>query len=208
MIYTVIKMADNYNKLFKMWHDNFRQMENKEEKASELGIPIENGCFKITYCRRSYEVDIISGDITPLEATGKVPFYDAMFIYHLFWFSKKNPVAAREYIPFKDIPTTGVFDAAFQRSVKPLAERFNGRIDAFCKACESLGAEKLPYGDAGYSIPIWRDLYLQIILWDGDDEFPASVNVLFDKNIADFTHPETVVTIGDDAILAVLNADK
>ena len=201
-------MADNYEKLFTLWHDNFRDMENKEEKAQELGLSIENGHFKITYCRRSYEVNLSSGDITPADGRNTVPFFDAMFIYHLFWFSKKNPVAAREYIPFKDIPTTGVFDAAFKRSVKPLADRFNGRIDAFCKACESLGAKKLPYGDAGYAVQVWKDLYLQIIIWDGDDEFPASVTILFDKNIADFTHPETVVTIGDDVILAVLNADK
>lgn len=201
-------MSDNYDKLFALWQNNFCSMPNKEEKAHELGIPVENGKFKITYCCRSYEVELASGNIIPLNRSAEVPFFDAMFIYHLFWFSKKNPVAAREYIPFKDIPSTGVFDAAFQRSVKPLAQRFNGRIDAFCKACESLGAEKIPYGDAGYAIPLWKDLYLQIIIWDGDDEFPASVNVLFDKNIADFTHPETVVTMGDDGIAAVLNADK
>ena len=201
-------MSDNYNKLLKLWRDNFCSMTNKDDKAAELGIPVENGKFKITYCTRSYEVELESGSITPISFSGDVPFYDAMFIYHLFWFSKKNPVAAHEYIPFKDIPTTGVFDAAFQRSVKPIALRFNGRLDAFCRACESLNAKKLPHGDAGYAIPIWKDLWLHIIIWDGDDEFPASVTVLFDKNIADFTHPETVVTIGDDAIQIVLDADK
>ena len=201
-------MSDNYNKLYYLWQNNFRSMEDKEEKAAELGIPIKNGKFEITYCTRTYHVDLESGDITPVSFLGKVPFYDAMFIYHLFWFSKKNPVAAKKYIPFKDIPTTGVFDAAFQRSVKPLAKQFDGRLEAFCRACEKVGGKKLPYGDAGYSIPVWKDLYIQIIMWDGDDEFPASANVLFDKNIADFTHPETVVTIGDDVILAVLNADK
>jgi len=36
-------MSDNYDKLFALWQNNFRSMPNKEEKARELGIPVENG---------------------------------------------------------------------------------------------------------------------------------------------------------------------
>ena len=31
--------------------------------------------------------------------------------------------------------------------------------------------------------------------WDGDEEFPAQVNLLFDRNATDLIHVESVVTI-------------
>ena len=200
-------MKNNYQELSATWQNTFRNMPNKEEKAVALCIPVENNSVRITYYGRQYLLDFITGDIISLSENEEIPFYHKMFIYHLFWYSLDHPRAAKEYIPFQDIPSTKVFYAAFQKSVLPLTVRFNGRIDAFCKACESLGGIPLPFGDAGYSIPIWGNLYLQIILWDGDDEFPASATILFDKNICQFTHPETVVTIGDDGIRAVLDAD-
>lgn len=202
-------MSDNYQKLHIMWHDKFRDMPCKEEKAAALGIPVSNGKAYISYYGREYNLDFATGDILPLNPEKAVTFYDSMFIYHLFWFSADHPYASFEYVPFRDVPGAAVFDAAFKKlSIDPMTQRFNGRIDAFCKACESLNAEKIPYGDAGYSIPVWNNLKLHIILWDGDDEFPASVTVLFDKNITQFTHVETVVTIGGDGIQAVMDADE
>ena len=200
-------MKNNYQKLSAMWQDMFRNMPDKEEKSVALGIPVQNNKVHITYYSRPYLLDFITGKISSLSENKEIPFYHKMFIYHLFWYSSEFPFAAKEYVPLQDVPSTKVFYAAFQKSIPPLTAHFNGRIDAFCKACESLGGIKLPFGDAGYSIPIWGNLYLQIILWDGDEEFPASATILFDKNICQFTHPETVVTIGDDGIRAILNAD-
>ena len=202
-------MPDNYKKLFDMWRDRFRNMPGKEKKAAVLGINAENGTARILYYNRLYDVDFDTGDIASVNGSGEMPFYDAMFIYHLFWFSAENPVVSGNFVPFRDIPGAAVFDAAFKKlSIDPMTQRFNGRIDAFCKACESLNAARIPYGDAGYSIPVWNDLELHVILWDGDDEFPASATVLFDKNITQFTHVETVVTIGGDGIQAIMDADE
>lgn len=201
-------MTDNYKKLEIFWHDTFRDMPDKESKAAALDIPLKSGIVHIRYYNREYTLNFKTGDIIPENKSQTVPFYDAMFIYHLFRYSSPHPKAAFEYVPFRDVPGTAVFDAAFKKSsTDPFAKHFSGRLDAFCKACESLNGTKLPYGDAGYSLPVWKDLYLRIIFWDGDEEFPASVNVLFDRNITEFTHPETVVTIGGDGLQAVIDAD-
>lgn len=36
---------------------------------------------------------------------------------------------------------------------------------------------------------------VRFLFWDGDDEFPAQGNVLFDASATDFIHGESVVTI-------------
>ena len=42
-------------------------------------------------------------------------------------------------------------------------------------------------------------LKLDVLFWDGDDEFPAQANMLFDSNITDFMHEENVVGVASDA---------
>ena len=39
-----------------------------------------------------------------------------------------------------------------------------------------------------------------VVFWDGDDEFKAQANILFDADITDFLHEETVVCIGADLV--------
>lgn len=203
-----MKMENNYQALADIWREKFRNMPEKEEKAKALGIPVKNGIARINYYNRIYDLDFTTGAIIPRNGSSEVPFYDSMFVYHLFWYSVNHPSISENYVPFRDVPGAAVFDSAFKKlTLAPLAEHFNGRLSAFCKACESLNGEKLPYGDAAYSIPIWNLLKLHIIFWDGDDEFPASATLLFDKSIVEFTHVETVVTIGSDGVQAILAAD-
>ena len=59
-----------------------------------------------------------------------------------------------------------------------------------------MGSRPFPYGDAGFLVPAFEKVPLQVIFWDGDEEFPASVNLLFDRNIIRFIHPEDVVLLG------------
>ena len=38
------------------------------------------------------------------------------------------------------------------------------------------------------------------MFWDGDDEFPAQANLLFDRSATDFIHIESVVTIATELL--------
>ena len=39
---------------------------------------------------------------------------------------------------------------------------------------------------------------LTMVFWDGDDEFPAQANILFEAEITDFLHEETVVLVASE----------
>jgi hypothetical protein len=45
-----------------------------------------------------------------------------------------------------------------------------------------LNATRLNSGDASYHLEFINGLYITIILWHGDDEFPPSAQILFDDN--------------------------
>jgi hypothetical protein len=49
---------------------------------------------------------------------------------------------------------------------------------------------------------------IRFLFWDGDEEFPAQANILFDENITEFTHEETVVTIASDGVRCLTDAAR
>ena len=60
---------------------------------------------------------------------------------------------------------------------------------------ERKNGKKLPWSDAGYELKAFECIPVRFLFWDGDDEFPAQGNVLFDASATDFIHGESVVTI-------------
>ena len=47
-------------------------------------------------------------------------------------------------------------------------------------------------GDAGFSFTIFRDLKVQLKFYRADEEFPASLTLLWDVNTLEFMKYETV----------------
>ena len=69
---------------------------------------------------------------------------------------------------------------------------------------ERLGARKLPHGDAGYEFEFLNGLYLQFLLWEGDEEFPPSAQILFSDNFpVAFVMGEDMAVVGDVSIGAL-----
>lgn len=69
------------------------------------------------------------------------------------------------------------------------------------------GGSLSSYGDFSCTVHAFFDVPITYVLWKGDDEFPSNINVLFDSNILDFVHQESVVILsrtGADYLLDVL----
>ena len=148
----------------------------------------------------------LPGAIRRREGAAPIPRYDAMFLYHLFWFSSPHPRASGVLVPFREVKGAAIFEPAFRKlAILPLSRGFSGRAAELAAACLALGGASLGKGDVGYRIPVFAGLDVAVLFWDGDEEFDASANILFDKNFTDFTHVETVVTVGVDAAESLLN---
>ncbi len=92
--------------------------------------------------------------------------------------------------------TLEAFGRAFHRNLlearDPFAERIDGALPAFRAACQALGGEKLPQGDAGFALPFFEDLRLGVIFWAGDEEFPPALRFLWDENADRYLRYETM----------------
>ena len=83
------------------------------------------------------------------------------------------------------------------RVLSRAAYGFGFKLAAFAAACEKLGAKKLSHGDAGYEFEFFGPFKMQILLWEGDDEFPPNAQVLYTDNFADCFAAEDRVVAGD-----------
>lgn len=74
----------------------------------------------------------------------------------------------------------------------PLEEKFGRRPDDFLEAGLSIGGRKVNYGDGGLTFQALPRIPVLCILWTGDDEFPAKVNILFDPTIEQHLALDTI----------------
>jgi hypothetical protein len=107
-------------------------------------------------------------------------------------------------LSYNDIPWGPVYYRNFDgRCLKRLAYTFGNDIPRFRRIIETapgLKAEKLPQGDAGYRIEFLSGLYISLILYAADEEFPPSAQILFDDNLVFAFTAEDLAALGEVAI--------
>jgi hypothetical protein len=89
-------------------------------------------------------------------------------------------------IAYEEVPWGEVYYRNFRgRCVGRFARAFGGDVRALDRVMAlnpGLRAERLAQGDSGYSFEFANGLYMSAILWEGDDEFPPSAQLLFSDN--------------------------
>ncbi len=86
------------------------------------------------------------------------------------------------WMGFRELPDGLFYAQAFQGYTgAALVRDLNGDVAAFKQASEKLQGVALAIGDAGYVFQVLPRLKLAVVMWAGDDEFPAQAQVLFQE---------------------------
>ncbi|MBU1049641.1 DUF3786 domain-containing protein [Candidatus Bipolaricaulota bacterium] len=97
----------------------------------------------------------------------------------------ENVNAGRRWLGFQELPNGAFYAAAFRSYTSAVLEReLSGGIADFQQACEGNGGRPFSLGDAAFSFRALPHIDLGIVWWAGDDEFPATATVLFDRSAA------------------------
>ena len=105
---------------------------------------------------------------------------------------------------FREMPWGEMYIKPYTgRVLTRAAFTFGTRLAAFKAACEKMGATPLKHGDAGYQFELVGGYSMQIMVWEGDDEFPPNAQVLYSDNFETGFAAEDRVVAGDILISAI-----
>lgn len=105
---------------------------------------------------------------------------------------------------FREMPWGEMYIQPYTgRVLTRAAFTFGTRVEAFRKAAERMNAVKLPHGDAGYEFELVPGYRMQILVWEGDEEFPPNAQVLYSDNFETGFAPEDRVVAGDILISTI-----
>ncbi|MBW2122443.1 MAG: DUF3786 domain-containing protein [Deltaproteobacteria bacterium] len=101
-------------------------------------------------------------------------------------------------IPYKEIPGGRMYAGVFDKRVtEGLIRVFGQKPGDFLRAGLAMGGNQADFGDASFSLVILPRVPVTLVLWRGDEEFPPSVQVLFDRSIDRYLSLEDVVVLGE-----------
>lgn len=192
-------MQDNYRLVTEQWREKALKFDFSERYRT-LGLwgDTTAGDRKIRFFGKVYGIGREDARLYEEEHPDReVNFNTAMAIYHIFCYSQPCAKAAGMWVPLREIRRAAPFERAFlQQTLEPFARRCDGRVEELRAAGERLGFRKLAQSDAGMEAQVFDCLPIRLLFWDGDEEFPAQANILFDANANDFLHEETVIMTG------------
>ena len=150
---------------------------------NELRIPFLNRVYRVGYP----EFQFLDEAAPELE----IPVQEQVLILH--YLTGGSSAATDEVIAYREIEGAAFYFSSFvKRAIDPLKKVFGRNADGLAGPAKILGGRSIKAGDAGFEFHVLPHAPIQLILWEGDEEFEPEANILFRENIADFFSPEDV----------------
>ncbi|MCD7737244.1 MAG: DUF3786 domain-containing protein, partial [Lachnospiraceae bacterium] len=118
-------------------------------------------------------------------------FNEAMTIYDVLCYSKNDCHLSGRFITLSGLRFNSAFGSA-DSFFRDFAVFFDRKIPALDAACLRLGGKKEQVGDSAWQLPLFDFLPVVLQFWESDEDFPASLKLLWDENILDYMHFETI----------------
>lgn len=185
------------------------------EISDRLQIPYdeEQKTFTFQFLGTTYHVTWPDYSISHEEnSCGYYPLEDMIYAKILvirYLLEGKTILAGGEFKTYREMPWGEVYYQQFNgRCILRLAYGFGNKLEAFGKVMQAMGAKKLEFGDISYELTLFDGYQLRFILWQGDDEFPPSSQILFSDNFAKAFSAEDMAVTGDVCIGTFKALDK
>ena len=187
---------------FAHYEDKFRGLDCVEA-AARTGAKWDGKEIYVNLLGREYAISHPDYAIRALDGGAVPPLPTQTFLLR-YLLESKQVAWAGAWKTFREMPWGEMYIKPYTgRVLTRAAFTFGTRVAAFRAACEKMGARKLTHGDAGYEFGLIGGYRMQILVWEGDDEFPPSAQVLYSDNFAEGFAAEDRVVAGDILISIV-----
>ena len=188
---------------FAHYEEKFRTLEPACVAERLKDVAWDGKEFTVTMLGRTFAISHPDYAIRALDE-GKLPPLPTQTFLLRYLLESKDTVWMGQWKTFREMPWGEMYIKPYTgRVLTRAAFTFGTRVAAFKAAAEKMGAEKMSHGDAGYRFDLIGGYQMQILVWEGDDEFPPNAQILYSDNFAEGFAAEDRVVAGDILISTI-----
>jgi hypothetical protein len=163
------------------------EIADRKDGEVELRVPFLGTDFVV---KVGDEVDVVRDG-----QEGEVPLPEKILICHYLLRATGDPPSG-EAITFRQIPDGHFYFDAFQRRARdPFLSVFGQDAELFRACAQMIGGTPANTGDVAMSFQPFPRISIQLVLWQGDEEFPPEASILFDSNIGNNLAVEDIAVL-------------
>ena len=186
---------------FEHYEALFKNVDPAEVTARLQDVTWDGAAFSVKLLGTQYTIT------WPEYAIAPAPVLPVQTFLLRYLQESKTVAWAGTWKTFREMPWGEMYIKPYTgRVLTRAAFTFGTRLAAFKLACEKMGATPLNHGDAGYQFDFIGGYQMQIMVWEGDDEFPPNAQVIYSDNFETGFGAEDRVVAGD-ILISTVKAD-
>lgn len=188
---------------FAHYEEKFRALEPASVPERLPGVSWDGKEFTVRLLGRDFAIAHPDYAIRPLDGGKDLPLPTQTFLLR-YLLESRSVEWKGEWKTFREMPWGEMYIKPYTgRVLTRAAFTFSFKLDAFRAAAEKMGAEPVKHGDAGYRFELVDGYQMQILVWQGDEEFPPNAQILYSDNFAEGFAAEDRVVAGDILITMI-----
>lgn len=176
------------------------------ERSGALIDP--DGNLRVEFLRRAYVIDQTEWSVKRAD-DGSAPPSIMQSLILTYLYTADGTAPTDRWVGFRELPNGLFYAQAFHGYTgATLARELAGNVTAFQQASEKLRGAAVSIGDAGYAFQVLPRVKLAVVIWSGDDEFPAHAQVLFQATAPHYLITDGLAIVGSLLIGQIVKAAR
>ena len=188
---------------FAHYEEQFRSLNPDDVCIRLPDVQWDGKAFTVKLLDREFAISHPDYAIAALDGGAIPPLPTQTFLLR-YLLESKVVAWSGQWKTFREMPWGEMYITPYTgRVLTRAAFTFGFKLAAFRAACEKMGAVAVKHGDAGFAFELVPGYRMQILMWEGDEEFPPNAQVLYSDNFADGFAAEDRVVAGDILISTI-----
>lgn len=188
---------------FAHYQEKFRELDPESVKQRLQDVSWDGNEFTLTMLGRTFAISHPDYAIRALDGGALPPLPTQTFLLR-YLLESRDVFWVGQWKTFREMPWGEMYIQPYTgRVLTRAAFTFGTRVAAFRAAAEKMGAQPIAHGDAGFEFSLIGGYRIQLLVWEGDEEFPPNAQVLYSDNFAEGFAAEDRVVAGDILISTI-----
>lgn len=198
----------NYTAAYEQSVARFQEMSLAEIEHFS-GYAVQGNRVEVNFLGQRFQVEYPSAKFEPEpQAEGELPIFSRILILHYLCNQTEKSVTD-QLISFKELPGGSIYNQPFSnRAIRPMVEHFGEQPERLLEAAQKIGGKPVKLGDAAVTLNVFPKIPVTLVLWQADEEFPASGNILFDRSASEFLPTEDYAVLAGFVVMALKKYTK